>query len=685
MNKAGFSKALWIIFCTVIIGVLTNALAAQQKEPGTVPGVQKSLAAGPVVTGAPSGLNIFYQYAGKLYLSVDGAGDNEASHVIQVQKPSKNAKVRKAFVLAACTGTVIQKGDVTMNGKALTWSSSCVPVTPSYPGLFYNTLADVTAIVKPIMDKAPVGRKAFTFVESLSLNGSIEGEVLAVVFDDPAQTLPKMVSLLFGGINQGGDHLTISLAKPVDPLNPGVVADMGLGISFSSQGGGEQYFIVDVNGSRLSTSAGGNDDGIVANGGLITVGGLDDSRANPPDSYHVTTDNAYDDEFYSLLPFIHSTDSKILVETQSTSEADNLFFAYFVVNSGAGVNTDTDGDGLLDEWEKYGYDADNDGVVDVNLPAMGADYKHKDIFVEVDWMTGHKPLAEGMANVVAAFKSAPVKNPDKKTGITIHIDTGEFGGGNEVPHDANLSPVWTEFDAIKAANFDDKRSAIFHYCLFAHDYEGTTSSGISRDIPASDFIVSLGSWDYGTGTMKQQAGTFMHELGHNLGLKHGGNDHVGYKPNFLSIMNYFFQMDWLRYKKSDQKLDYSRFDIKSLNENALNESKALDRVGGDTPIALYGTRYIDATPYYRLTDKCTSNVDWNGNGSSKQPNVAVDLNYDGAKNTLTGNCEEWSIIVFTGGSVGSGGRPIVRVAPAPEPDLTLDKYRWMLEHTIIID
>jgi hypothetical protein len=150
-------------------------------------------------------------------------------------------------------------------------------------------------------------------------------------------------------------------------------------------------------------------------------------------------------------------------------------------------------------------------------------------------------------------------------------------------------------------------------------------------------------------------------------------------------MNYFFQVDWLRYKKSDQKLDYSRFDIKALNENALNESKALDRVGGDTPIALYGTRYIDAAPSYRLTDKCTSNVDWNGNGNSKQPNVAVDLNYDGARNILTGNCVEWSNIEFTGGSVGSGGRPINRVAPAPLPDLTLEEYRWMIEHTIIID
>lgn len=34
----------------------------------------------------------------------------------------------------------------------------------------------------------------------------------------------------------------------------------------------------------------------------------------------------------------------------------------------------------------------------------------------------------------------------------------------------------------------------------------------------------------------------MHELGHNLGLKHGGADLcINYKPHYLSIMNYTYQ------------------------------------------------------------------------------------------------------------------------------------------------
>lgn len=38
-----------------------------------------------------------------------------------------------------------------------------------------------------------------------------------------------------------------------------------------------------------------------------------------------------------------------------------------------------------------------------------------------------------------------------------------------------------------------------------------------------------------------QAGTFMHELGHTLGLLHGGRDITNFKPNYLSVMSYYRQ------------------------------------------------------------------------------------------------------------------------------------------------
>jgi hypothetical protein len=318
---------------------------------------------------------------------------------------------------------------------------------------------------------------------------------------------------------------------------------------------------------------------------------------------------------------------------------------------------DSDGDGLLDDWEINGYDHDGDGIIDIDLPAMGANPIRKDIFVEVDWMKkigdhNHKPKAKAIANVINAFANSPVSNPDGSTGITLHVDTGNLGGGNELPHDDDLNPVWTEFDVIKASNFAPERQPIFHYTVFAHQYNGGCSSGLSRGIPASDFIVSLGCWPDQVGTKIEQAGTFMHELGHNLALRHGGKDHENYKPNFLSVMNYFFQLRGLYVKGKWGKLDYSRFLINDLNENHLNEKSGLDAVGGDYLIRRYGTRAFCPLGNVQDIVKAKRYVDWDCDGNNAELDVAVDVNRSFSFSILTGMINEWDNIVYDGGLIG---------------------------------
>jgi hypothetical protein len=61
----------------------------------------------------------------------------------------------------------------------------------------------------------------------------------------------------------------------------------------------------------------------------------------------------------------------------------------------------------------------------------------------------------------------------------------------------------------------------------------------------------------------------MHELGHNLGLHHGGGDSVNCKPNYLSLMNYTRSY---RGAPLFTPLDYSRSALPSLNEASLDEA-----------------------------------------------------------------------------------------------------------------
>src|SRR6185312_15653698 len=70
--------------------------------------------------------------------------------------------------------------------------------------------------------------------------------------------------------------------------------------------------------------------------------------------------------------------------------------------------TDTDGDGLLDTWETNGIDTDGNGSIDLDLPAMGADSEHKDIFVELDFMPPHRLEQAAIDDVVTAFANSPV-------------------------------------------------------------------------------------------------------------------------------------------------------------------------------------------------------------------------------------------------------------------------------------
>jgi hypothetical protein len=332
----------------------------------------------------------------------------------------------------------------------------------------------------------------------------------------------------------------------------------------------------------------------------------------------------------------------------------------------------------------FAADMDGDGLSDDLELQVGSSPAHKDIFVHIDWLVvnGRSMRPRGNFNqiVTAVFASAPINNPDGTTGIRLHISMGrgiptsreamgfeESGGYN-----------WEEFDSIKFTNFPFSRRQTHHYCLFAKDLgdgAGIASgiSGRSRNnlsafkAGASDFIVALGGpgwWNYPTASEYKwtQVGTFLHELGHNLGLMHGGTDHISFKPNHLSVMSYAFQALGIPITMEGDKYylyDYSRLAPAPINERSVCDFRGLGNLSqvkvGDIE---YGTRWwIGLGNEDYLEDFFAWFVDWNNDGETSlcDKSYVQHLNplFDDKLTNLKGGVPEWNRLVYTGGQVGS--------------------------------
>lgn len=304
-------------------------------EPGTASNTTPSTltVSNSITESSSTALKPIVDEAGLITLSLDAKGVEDYDHAnIRVNKPSAGATVRSAYLatadVAGLYGGPLDNGIVQLNGVPVTWKKQ-VQALNTRGFNFNNAWADVTPIIKPIADAAPEGIVNIDYTEEAYLDGSI----LAVIFDDPAQTVNNSVVLLFGSQNTLGDTFNIGLANPIDKSDSKLAMDFSLGISYGYQPGG-QVSDVTVNGKRLTSSAGGQDEGFDADGGLITVGGIGDSNANPSDPYAGSFSSCRDDdELYNLLPFVNDGDTKIAVDTINPSNDDNIFFAGLSVSS----------------------------------------------------------------------------------------------------------------------------------------------------------------------------------------------------------------------------------------------------------------------------------------------------------------------------------------------------------------
>jgi hypothetical protein len=377
--------------------------------------------------------------------------------------------------------------------------------------------------------------------------------------------------------------------------------------------------------------------------------------------------------YYTIVPTVYLSPSGAL-DTDGDGVCDDAEARY-----GTDPNkADTDGDGLSDNAELFGFDG-------LDLYYYGADPRHKDIFLEIDYYPGLKPADTAIQMVVDSFADAPVANPDGISGIDLHALVDDQIAAADVDND--LNPAWTDFDVIKNKYFETRRNRAFHYTLFANQYDGGSSSGISRGIPAHDFIVSLGNWSTPGGTVQQQAGTLMHEFGHNLGLRHGGDENENYKPNYISIMSYNYQLVGLTVDGTAGVVDYSRLQISSVNEASVRETIAFGPVAGstttETDLAHYAVRVRTCGgSRVWLSGNASANLDFDRDGVIENFWQPEDLNGDcDSIDIFHNSIDDWSHLVFNGGgTIGDdalgddSGEAIQLVSPEDmEPCATEDQ------------
>lgn len=339
-------------------------------------------------------------------------------------------------------------------------------------------------------------------------------------------------------------------------------------------------------------------------------------------------------------------------------------FAFRLPTSAA--NLDSDGDGLLDSWERNGFDADGDGTVDIDLAALGCIPFRRDLLLEVDVMSGleNPPIATdrgvpGCFDLARGmFAAAPIINIGTDNGINLILDTsGTVPFSPVVDFDVTDDSVLgvANYRTLKAANFNDAiRGAIFHYGIWgnarANDSSGISDVHFVAGTGGDDFIVSFDDFRSSFQTRKSQVETLVHEFGHNLGQRHGGDNDSSRKPNYWSAMSYTWQLR-------------TGFGNATRQAGVTCPPFYYGVAGATEPAGALPAAFSNATDYSEgmaaslvennntlreATGVCGQAVDWNNDGDQTDDNINADADDNGNATDTLNDFANWRALVFTG-------------------------------------
>ena len=274
-------------------------------------------------------------------------------------------------------------------------------------------------------------------------------------------------------------------------------------------------------------------------------------------------------------------------------------------------------------------------------------YVHYDYMVEADG-TSYAPDPEAIERVQRAFAGQ---------GIDLHVDPQHTAIPARqlvfMESTVNTRCVAPDevvpFEQLKSQYFHPNSNHPWRYAIFAvrHNCEGNVGFA---EINGDDFVVSLGQHIRELRGLPREdmlryvGATFMHELGHTLGLHHGGAEDTNFKPNYLSVMNYIFSFVGIPFATTlgsveiaGFRLDYSRHDVPALDEGNLDETVGIQA----------GTK--DITAFVNESGgglgPATGPIDWNLDGDPTQRHVAINLTIfsDGFLTLLPG-FDDWSYL-----------------------------------------
>lgn len=336
---------------------------------------------------------------------------------------------------------------------------------------------------------------------------------------------------------------------------------------------------------------------------------------------------------------------------------------------------DADGDGIPDSAEVTG-----GTYAGMDLYSMGARTGQKNIFIEVDYMDstdpGVIPRRESLQMIVDSFNAQSIKvHFDAGTTFGSSFSTTDFNLGqgsalvayepcvtfNQTTCTLNTSSRRSIYD-WKAEYMDLRRRSIFHYLLMGNSQNANGSAGSSglAELIGNDLMVTMGNWGFATTSgsplnklINMQASTIMHELGHNLGLDHGGDESTNYKPNYWSIMNYMYQLNGLdqapnastayqRWRR--EKGDGTPAQCSLSNSPCGSPSQFIMSYSDGSSSSLWEVALSEAANIGRGTTG-GSYADWNLNGSLTGGSISRDLNGDSTFSTLR-DYNDWANLNF---------------------------------------